>query len=130
MRDSEDYYKVTFPSTPQFKQYLLMTCPADEIFMGGSVGGAKSHGLVMYAFYLVLNNPGCEVGIFRQTVGELQRTIINKALDLYPHHGRLYKYKVSEKIMTFCNGSTITFGYLETDKDISRYQSRELRPYQ
>jgi len=104
---------------------LLLTCPADEIFIGGSLGGAKSHGLVMTAFYLALAFPGCEIGIFRQTVQELQLTIINKALELYPYRDRLYKYRVADKVMTFCNTSIITFGYLETDKDLARYQSRE-----
>lgn len=66
--------------------------------------------------------------IIRRTYPELQANHIRplKKLLHIGVKGCPIKYNDSNKIMTFPNGSTILFGYCNTDADTDRYQGTEV----
>ena len=117
-------YKIELNLLPIiYKNKLLITCPANEILTGGSLGGAKSTGLVLDAGLFALKYPGSNLMMIRQSFIELERTVINKFQEIFPRE--IYEYKTSKRVGYFANGSVVNFGYLENDGDLSRHQSAE-----
>lgn len=106
-----------------YKTELLLKCPANEILLGGSLGGAKSTSLVIDAGIYAMRNPGVNIIMIRQSFVELERTVISKFTDIFPRE--VYEYKSSQRRGFFSNGSVVNFGYLETDSDLGRHQSAE-----
>jgi phage terminase large subunit len=106
-----------------YKNRLLVTCPANEILTAGSLGGAKSTGLVLDAGLFAIKYPGSNLIMIRQTFEELNNTIIRKFEEMFPKE--IYEYKVSKRKGYFANGSVVNFGYLENDGDLGRHQSAE-----
>ena len=106
-----------------YKTELLLRCPANEILIGGSLGGAKSTSLVIDAGLYLLRYPKTNGILIRQSFVELQNSIISKFSEIFPD--TIYEYKASYRKGYFINGSVINFGYIETDADLSRHQSVE-----
>lgn len=113
-----------FPIVPQFKQRLGLMCPADEIFLGGSLGGGKTLYIVLKAMKLGLEHKRLNVFIFRQTFEELKKSVIPEFIDKVPPV--LFRYKSSERCGVLPNGSRIFFCYLENEADLARYQSTNM----
>ena len=113
-----------FPITPQFKQELGLSCPADEIFLGGSLGGGKTMYIVLQALKWGLEHKNLNVFIFRQSFEELKKSVIPEFIDICPTS--LFRYKASERVGILPNGSRIFFCYLENEKDLMRYQSTNM----
>lgn len=105
------------------KQLLFVNSDADKVLFGGAAGGGKSHIQVLDALRFALQYPGSRQIIFRRTYKELEGSIIQSALKLYPY--ALYKYSSSAHRMTFSNGSVLDFGYCATYNDVHQYQSQE-----
>ena len=105
------------------KQWEFMNATEDEILYGGAAGGGKSYGQILDSFVDALKYKGIRQLILRRKFPELERSIIRKALEIYPKD--LYKYNSQKHTMTFTNGSIIDFGYLATDADVNQYQSIE-----
>lgn len=105
------------------KQLQFVNSDADKVLFGGAAGGGKSHIQVLDALRFALQYPGSRQIIFRRTYKELEGSIIQTALKLYPH--QLFKYASSAHRMTFHNGSVIDFGYCATYNDVHQYQSQE-----
>ena len=106
-----------------YKTELLLRCPANEILIGGSLGGAKSTSLVIDAGLYGLKYPKTNIILIRQSFEELRNSIINKFTEIFPPE--IYEYKSSHHKGYFSNGSIVNFGYIETDSDLSRHQSVE-----
>lgn len=66
--------------------------------------------------------------IVRKTYPELTANHIKPLKEILRigQKGSVAKYNDSKKEITFTNGSTIIFGYCDTDKDIDRYQGTEV----
>jgi len=97
-----------------------MTCPADEIFFGGSRGGGKTDG--MLGKHLVKAQKYGEdcIGIFfRRTFVELKE-VIERSKKIYSKIGA--KYVKSEKEWKFPGGARLKFAYLDNDDDADNYQ--------
>ena len=89
---------------------------------GGARGGGKSWAVRTKAKILAAVYAGIKVLIVRRTFRELLNNHINPLRKEL--HG-LAKFNKSEKVFTFPNGSTIAFGYCDSDGDLGQYQGAE-----
>ncbi len=105
------------------KQAEFLATTATEVLFGGAAGGGKSYGQVIDALKYALEYAGSKQIIFRKTYPELERSILRTMLAVYPR-GR-YSYNQQAHTFTFFNGSIIDCGYLQSEKDVYRYQSAE-----
>ena len=96
---------------PTRKQMALLTCPADEILYGGSAGGGKTAGTTMLAYKYGMCWQGLRIGCFRQSLRELDETIIKEVMEKFPKN--TYKYMSSKRKLLLLNGSQITFNFIE-----------------
>ena len=105
------------------KQLQFIQADADEVLFGGAAGGGKSYGQLIDAFLFAIKYQGSKQLILRNTFPELQRSLVLVSVTLYPTE--VASYNQSRYIWRFVNGSRIEFGYLESDKDVQKYQSAE-----
>lgn len=118
------------PHDPFPKQAAFLLLPHREAFYGGSAGGGKSDALLDGALQYV-DVPGYSAILFRRTYSELSLAgaLMFRAkewLTPYMNSGEVH-WSEKDKVFTFPSGATLAFGYLETDKDKSRYQSAEFQ---
>ena len=95
----------------------------DELLYGGAAGGGKTEWALHRAWRLSLEHPGHRTIILRRSYPELERTMIERALERFDH-GQA-KYHSVKRQWRFTNGSIIDFGHLEQDIDKYRYQGAE-----
>lgn len=105
------------------KQKKFIDSTADETLFGGAAGGGKSYAQLIDAFLFAMKYPGSKQLILRRTFPELSRSLILVSLTLYPKE--LGSYNSSAHKWYFKNGSSIEFGYCDTEKDVTKYQSAE-----
>ena len=109
-------------SPPSEKQKLFLTAATKHIAFGGARGGGKSWSVRTKAKLLALRYGGIKILIVRRTYPELIHNHINQ---LFDELSGVARYNKSEKVFTFPNGSTISFGYCNADKDLNQYQGVE-----
>ncbi len=107
---------------PNQKQEQFLLAEQRNIGYGGARGGGKSWAVRFKASLLGLFYPGITMIIIRKTYPELLR---NHILPLSNMLKDVAYYKEKDKAIYFDNGSTILFGYCDTDKDVKRYQGQE-----
>ncbi len=105
------------------KQLQFIQADADEVLYGGAAGGGKSYGQLIDAFLFAIKYQGSKQLILRNTFPELQRSLVLVSVTIYPTN--VASYNQSRYVWQFINGSRIEFGYLESDKDVQKYQSAE-----
>lgn len=105
------------------KQLQFIQADADEVLFGGAAGGGKSYGQLIDAFLFAIKYQGSKQLILRNTFPELQRSLVLVSVTIYPTS--VASYNQSRYVWQFINGSRIEFGYLESDKDVQKYQSAE-----
>lgn len=113
---------------PSPKQEQFLKAVAKVVIFGGARGGGKSWVVRCKAIILALFWAGIKIMIVRKTYPELTANHIKplKATLRIGQKGSIAKYNDSKKEITFKNGSTILFGYCDSDKDIDRYQGTEV----
>jgi len=113
--------------TPSDKQKLFMSDTHLHIAFGGARGGGKSFALREKAVILACTYAGIKIGIFRKTYPELYANHIKpfKKLLSIGTKGNPIKYNEAKKVITFPNGSEITFEYCNTESDTGRLQGQE-----
>lgn len=113
-------------------QYLYSPLPAQWNFhnstarfrlYGGAAGGGKTKALRMEAYRQCKSAPNFRALFLRRTFPELERTVINKFKEEIPPGD--FSYHESKHIMRFGNGSTLTFGHCEHEKDVKKFQGSE-----
>lgn len=114
------------PHKPTIKQCAFLLLPHREAFYGGAAGGGKSDALLMAALQYV-DVPGFAAVMFRRTYADLSLpgALMDRAHEWL--QGTAARWNGNEKTWTFPSGATITFGYLETEKDKFRYQGMEVQ---
>lgn len=106
-------------------RFLSLTCR--EALFGGRAGGGKSSGLLADATRYIGRGYGSNYSalLLRRTFPDLEKSLIEKSLALYPRFGA--KYNSQKKQWRFPGGESIWFGHLEHEKDIIQYQSAEFQ---
>jgi predicted phage terminase large subunit-like protein len=122
--------KVEFIGPASDKQQLMLNITADIAVIGGAAGSGKSHIALLYPLKY-RNDPYFRGVIFRQTTKELE-DLWDRAVEMYP---KLYPkdakgrspVKIHQQKMriTFPSGGTVTFSYLEHEKDKYKHQGKE-----
>jgi hypothetical protein len=112
------------PHTPTAKQSAYLLLPHIEAFYGGQPGGGKSDALLMGALQYV-DVPGYAAIIFRRTYADLSLpgALMDRAHEWLSRTAA--QWNETRKTWTFPEGGTLSFGYLENEKDKYRYQSAE-----
>jgi len=101
-------------------QSWLMSCPADEIFFGGSRGGGKTDGMLGKHAIKAQEFASDVIGIFfRRTFVDLKE-VIQRSKKIYGPLGA--RYHKSDKEWLFPNGARLKFAYLDNDDDADNYQ--------
>ena len=110
------------PHDPYPKQAVFLALDDREALYGGAAGGGKSDALLMAALMFV-DTPGYNAIIFRKTYSDLA---LPEAVMARSHEwlgATEAKWDGSNYRWTFPSGATLSFGYLNHDKDKYRYQS-------
>lgn len=125
MTTTDDRARVVVDYTPTARQAVAHTTYADELLYGGAAGGGKSRFARAEALAFALEVPGSATLILRRTYKDLARpgAMIPKWLEETPR--ALGTYNVTESRWTGRNGSTVDFGYLDSDSDVGNYQGAE-----
>lgn len=108
---------------PNEKQKLFLADHHKYVGYGGARGGGKSWSVRVKAILLAFRYPGIKQIIIRKTYPELQANHVKPLREMLPTGS--YRYNDSKKEMYFPNGSQILFRYLDTDKDLDRFQGTE-----
>jgi predicted phage terminase large subunit-like protein len=110
------------PHDPFPKQAAFLALDDKEALYGGAAGGGKSDALLMAALMFV-EEPGYNAILFRKTYSDLA---LPEAIMTRSHEWLTAtdaSWNGSEYRWTFPSGATLSFGYLNHDKDKYRYQS-------
>jgi hypothetical protein len=106
--------------TARQSEYLALVCR--EALYGGAAGGGKSDALLMAALQYV-HVPGYAALVLRRTFADLMlpEAIMSRAHDWLC--GSPATWSNNYKRWTFPSGATLSFGYLNYERDKYRYQS-------
>ena len=107
---------------PSIQQWRFLTATQKHVCYGGARGGGKSWVVRVKAMQLAHQYPGIKILIVRRTFRELTNNHIGPLLDML--HGQA-RYNRQDKVFTFDNKSTISFGYCDSDGDLGQYQGAE-----
>ena len=107
---------------PSPKQELFLSDTHRHVAYGGARGGGKSWAVRYKARLLALQYPGIRLLIVRRTYRELTNNHIEPLKGMLQG---LARYNATEKVFKFYNGSTIWFGYCDSDADLGQYQGAE-----
>jgi len=114
---ADGYYYVW---EPQPKQALLLSCPADEKFFGGSKGGGKSDAILGgWISHADRGGKHARGIIFRRSNSELEE-LIQRSREMFEPLGAVYK--IAARTWTFPNGAILKMRFLEKDADVGKYQ--------
>jgi predicted phage terminase large subunit-like protein len=114
------------PHKPTPKQAAFLLLPNEEAFYGGAAGGGKSDAMLMAALQYV-DQPDYAALIFRRTFQDLALpgALLERSHDWLSGTDAVFKEK--DHRWYFPSGATLTFGYMEHEKDKYRYQSSEFQ---
>lgn len=105
------------------KQLLFIEAQQSEVLFGGAAGGGKSVAQVLDCAAFAMRYPGSRQLLLRRTLPELEMTLVRLARTMLP--AEIYTYASSRHEGTFANGSVADFGYCDSERDVTRYQSAE-----
>ena len=117
------------PHVPTPKQAVFLHLDAFDIkeaFYGGAGGGGKSDALLMAALRYV-EIPGYAALLLRKSFSDLSLpgALMDRASEWLM--GTDATFNMQDHKWTFPSGATLTFGYMDTYKDMYRYQSAEFQ---
>lgn len=114
------------PQAPTPKQQEFLDAPELEAVFGGAAGGGKSSCLLMGALQYA-NTPGYAGLILRKTFADLALpgAIMDRSHQWLAN--TTAHWDGTNKTWRFPSGASLTFGYLEIEKQKFRYQSSEFQ---
>lgn len=118
--------RLFIPHTPTPKQQRFLDLDCLEALYGGAAAGGKSDALLMAALQYV-HVPGYAALLLRRTYADLSLpgAVMDRAHDWLQGSGAAWNDR--DKRWTFPSGATLSFGYMETERDKYRYQGAELQ---
>lgn len=115
------------PLTPTARQEAFLRLCVPEVFFGGAAGGGKSIGLLMAASQYT-DVPGYDALLLRPTLAELVHPggLLDLAHDWFAGtkaswSGEQRAWRFPAATRSGAGGAAIWFGYLDGQKDLSRY---------
>lgn len=114
------------PHKPTVKQKQFLALDCFEALYGGAAGGGKSDALLMAALQYA-HVPGYAALLLRRTYADLSLpgAIMDRSHTWLQGSGATWHDR--DKRWTFPSGATLTFGYLDNERDRFRYQGAELQ---
>tara|TARA_Y100000310_G_C20618424_1_gene781918 strand:+ start:210 stop:1460 length:1251 start_codon:yes stop_codon:yes gene_type:complete len=114
------------PHTPTPKQAAFLALPVLEAMYGGAAGGGKSDALLMGALQYI-HVPGYSALLLRKTYSDLALpgALMDRAQEWLRPTGARWDEKA--KTWHIPGGGTLTFGYLENERDKYRYQGMSVQ---
>lgn len=103
-------------------QTAFLNCNAFECLYGGAAGGGKTAGM-LHDVLRDIKHPSYRALLLRKTFPELERNVIVESYRDYPSFGG--RYNEAKKTWTFPSGARISFGYLDSERDVFQYQGAE-----
>lgn len=101
------------------KQDALISCPVEDVFYGGAMGGGKSDGLLGDFFFHQLDYPQHARGLLiRRTYPELL-DLIMRSMEVYEPFGAVWNW--ARYMWTFPGGARLRMGHLERETDVQRH---------
>lgn len=124
--DDADAWRAYCPEAPTPKQAEFLACAEFEALFGGAAGPGKSSGILMAAL-LPIATPRYAGLLLRRTYADLSLpgAIMDRAGDWWG--GTDARWNDTTKTWTFPSSASVTFGYLQTERDKYRYQGSELQ---
>lgn len=107
---------------PNPRQREFLEAKARYVAYGGARGGGKSWAVRTKAVLMSGAYPGIRILLLRKTFPELRE---NHILPLVSLTNGLADYNESKKVLSFCNGSRIKFGFCDGESDVGQYQGQE-----
>ncbi len=107
---------------PSERQKLFFASRTRYTAYGGARGGGKSWALRRKLILMALRYSGLKILIIRRTLSELRE---NHIMPMLSELGTFASYSESKKAFLFPNGSRITLGYMDSERDVLRYQGQE-----
>lgn len=122
MNYAEEEGDVLIAWSPQPKQARLISCPAQEIFFGGSRGGGKTDGVLGHFLHRAdTYGPAAKGLMLRRTMKGFNE-IESRSKEIY---GKLFPIKdhwyEQKKMWEFPNGARLHLNYCESDDDVRQY---------
>lgn len=108
------------PNSPPQEAFLAYN--GFEALYGGAAGGGKSESLLIDALYGI-GHPSYRAILFRRTIKDLKKSLIDRAQDFYPHARGAYNR--NDHVWTFPSGASIAFDHIQHDGDERRFDSAE-----
>lgn len=114
------------PKRPHPKQFEFLQIQSFEALYGGAAGSGKSEVLLMGALQYV-HDPKFAALIMRRTYQDLALpgAIMDRSHDWL--RGTDATWNDRDKRWTFPSGATLSFGYIDNEKDKYRYQGMEIQ---
>jgi hypothetical protein len=114
------------PHKPSERQRAFIDVQAREALYGGAAGGGKSDALLMAALEHV-DVPGYAALLLRRTYADLKLpgALMDRAREWL--QGTDATWSADSNTWHFPGGGSLTFGYLDNDNDVFRYQSAEFQ---
>ncbi|MGB6877580.1 MAG: phage terminase large subunit, partial [Candidatus Acidiferrales bacterium] len=122
--DELERLKVALGYSPFPKQREFHHCEAKYRLFGGAAGPGKSKALLMEAIVQCNEAPNANTLLLRRTFPELEGSLLLYFRRDVPRE--LYRsFNEAKHTVTWQNGSTLRFGYSQTENDVYQYQSSE-----
>ncbi len=111
------------PGTASEKQKLFFMARAPFIAYGGAKGGGKTWAVRTKAVGGAVCNPGIRILIMRRTYPELEENHIGPIVRSVPPE--IASYNVTNRRLSFFNGSSVKFGHWSGELSELEYQGQE-----
>ena len=117
--------EITEKGFPTEKQIRFFDSTFLYLLFGGARGGGKTEAIIWGSIFKAYLVPGSRQIIFRRTMGELEKTIIDRYKELPEGLVGVYRGTQSSEHMEFPNGSKVYFASAKNEEDVSKYLSGE-----
>lgn len=104
---------------PTAKQEILLSCPVEDAFYGGTMGGGKSDGLLGDFLFHQMDYPQHARGLLLRKTHAEMLDLVMRSMEIYEPYGARWNW--SRYLWQFPEGARLHMGYLERDAHVQRH---------